>query len=308
MVFLCAVPLLSWAAAPGGQDSRKEARAQSRTSDIVFQGKFFCSLVRGVVLPFRGTVLETKASTGQAVSEGDILARYELSREAREQIRRRMSSSQISELQVREAQAERAIAALGVRQRELGRLAAENLAPAAGPAQAKRELGLLKQELAGIQDRIRQEKALLDGELALLRHQLCVPVSTGGTPTEATLSAPIGGHVIWVHPDFRMRAELPAGTHAFTVGVMDPMVLKAHVHEIEAMQLAPGDPAEITLESIPGEKFEGTISRISWAPATPGLEQPSFYEVELTVANPRLVIRDGLKGQATVRNTQMRSR
>jgi len=300
---LCAGPRPLHASSAWGQDALRQDHARVQAPDIVFQGKFVCSLVRRVILPFQGTFREVRASIGQAVAEGEILARYDLSRDTLAQLRRRAGSSQIGELRIREAQTERAIAAMGPRQRELDRLSSENMAPATAAAQGKRELALLGQELTAIRERMRQEKTLSEEELALLSHQLSVPVTAAQVPATASLLAPIRGHVIWVHPDTRKGAEQAAGTPAFNVGLMDPMLFKAHIHEIEAMRLSLGDRAEITLESLPEEKLEGVISRISWTSVTPNLDQPSFYEVELTVPNPRLSIRDGLKGQAAVRKT-----
>jgi membrane fusion protein, macrolide-specific efflux system len=286
--------------ASGDKVPSKGELVQAQASDIVFQGKFFCSLVRRVVMPFQGTIREIRATSGQPVTEGEVLVRYDLAEEAVAQLRRRVSPAQVGELQMRLAQTERSLAALESRERETRRLAAENMAPAEVLTQVKRELELLADERDAIRNRLQQEKAILKGELTLLNHQLSVPTSSDRIPSQASLVAPVRGHVIWVHPDLKKGAELAAGTPACTVGVMDPMLMKAQVHEIEAMQLSVGSRAEITLESLP-DRFEGVISQISWAPATPGPEQPSFYEVELTVPNPRFSIRDGLKGQALIR-------
>jgi hypothetical protein len=57
----------------------------------------------------------------------------------------------------------------------------------------------------------------------------------------------------------------------------------------------------VTLEALPGKKFQGKVSRISWSSLTPGLEQPAYYDVELTVPNPGLELKDGLKAQIIFR-------
>jgi hypothetical protein len=88
---------------------------------------------------------------------------------------------------------------------------------------------------------------------------------------------------------------------------MDPMLIRAQVYELEALQLNLGEAAEVTVESLPGRNFEAQVSRVSWAPVPPpvwvpaGQEQPSYYEVELTVPNPDLVLKEGLKGRITLR-------
>lgn len=281
---------------------------QSGPTDIVFQGKITCSLVRQVIIPFPGIIKETGVRCGQPVAEGEVLAQYHLTREAVAQIRRRISPTQISELETRLAETERRLLALGSKRREIQQLTQENMAPAQSLAQLDQEIQLLKRERTAIQERMQQEKGLAKDDLALLKHQLAVPVEADRTPVPGSLKAPIAGHVIWVHSDLKQGAELGIGTPCFAIGVMDPMIMRAQVHEIEAMQLSLGRRAEIFLESMPERKVEGTLSRLSWTPATPGLEQPSFYEIELTVPNPGPFIRDGLKGQAVIKTTQDKDR
>jgi len=90
----------------------------------------------------------------------------------------------------------------------------------------------------------------------------------------------------------------------FQVGVMNPMLVRAQAFEIEALQIKSGEIAEVTLESLPGRKFQGEVSRISWASQTPGLEQPAYYEVELKVPNPEMELKDGLKAHIVFRKNR----
>jgi hypothetical protein len=73
------------------------------------------------------------------------------------------------------------------------------------------------------------------------------------------------------------------------------MVIRAQVHEIEAMRIGLGDEADFSLESIPDRTLRAKISRISWTSLTP-MESPSYYEVELEVPNHDYVLREGLRG------------
>jgi len=291
-------------ASPGEESTRTTDPAQAKTAKIVFQGKFHCSLVRQVIMPFQGTIREFKVRCGQPVKEGDILARYELAKESILQIRRRVTHGQISELEMRLAEVEKNLVTIGSKRREMRQLTGEHLAPAQSLDQIEQESQFLEKERTAILDRIRQERGLANDDMALLKHQLAMQIEAGRIPAVVPLLAPISGHIILVHPDLKEGAELPAGTPAFAVGVMDPMIMKAQVHEIEAMRLSLGDRADILLESMPDLKNVGTISRISWTPKTPGPEQPSFYEIELTVSNPQLAIRDGLKGEATIQKSK----
>ncbi len=303
-------PACSWlsplclAASAGEQNVRETGRANPEPTDIVFQGKFSCSLVRQVLMPFQGIIREVMVRCGQPVTEGKILARYQLAKEFIGPIRRRVSPPQINDLEMRLAEVERNLAVLRNKQREVRQLAVENMAPGLSLGQVEEELQLLGKQRSVIQEHLRQEKGAANDDIALLEQQLGQErIDANSIPAVGSLVARVSGHVIWEHPDLRNGAELPAGTQSFIIGVMDPMLLRAQVHEIEAMRLSVGDRAEISLESVPGRKVEGTITRISWASKAPGVEQPTFYEVELTVSNRDLSIRDGLKGEAVIRKT-----
>jgi multidrug efflux pump subunit AcrA (membrane-fusion protein) len=102
----------------------------------------------------------------------------------------------------------------------------------------------------------------------------------------------------------RESAELPPLPAAFQVGVMDPMLLRAQAFEIEALQVRVGQPAEVTLDALPGRKFQAKVSRISWSSTTITPDQPAYYEVELTVPNPDLDLKEGLKARIVLRKSE----
>jgi hypothetical protein len=85
---------------------------------------------------------------------------------------------------------------------------------------------------------------------------------------------------------------------------MDPMLVRAQAFEIEALQVTQGDMAEVSLESQPERKFKGTLSRLAWAPLTSGLDQPSYYEMEISVPNPDLFFKEGLKARVVFRKSR----
>jgi hypothetical protein len=136
---------------------------------------------------------------------------------------------------------------------------------------------------------------------------LGVSFKSGQVPKEGVLVAPIDGHVVWMHPELRQGAQLGGGMPVLMVGVMDPMLLRAQVHEIEALKLQVGDKADITIESLPGQKFNAHISRLPWAPPVITLEHPTYYDVEFKVENPDLVLKEGLKATIEVRQPAERN-
>ncbi len=269
--------------------------------EISFNGKVFCSLKRRVDLPFRGIITSLLVRSGERVQSGQILARYRLSAESLPLIRQRLAPPQISETEIKLAETERALVPLQAKKQEVTKLLQQKLAPPQSLEQINRDLRLMEQERAVLQAHLRQVRQAQRDDLALLKKQLGTAVSSGLLPSEVTLTAPIDGHIIWVSPELREGAELDPTPGVFQVGVMDPMVVRAQAFEIEALQIKPGETAEVTLESLPGRKFQGEVVRISWASQTTGLEQPAYYDVELKVPNPELDLKDGLKAQIVFR-------
>jgi multidrug resistance efflux pump len=110
----------------------------------------------------------------------------------------------------------------------------------------------------------------------------------------------VDGYVLWINPDLRKGVKLNRDTDLFQVGILDPIVIRAQVHEIEAVRLKLGDKAKVTFDSMPGKEFTATVSRIPWAPLPTSLQQPSYYEIELTLPNPDMSLKEGLKGTVTI--------
>lgn len=272
--------------------------------EIRFNGKVFCALKRRVDLPFRGVITSLLVRSGERVESGQVLARYRLSAESLPLIRQRLAPPQISDSEIKLAETERTLAPLQAKKQELTKLLQKKLAPPQSLEQVNRDLQLVEQERAALQIRLRQDRQAHRDDMALLKKQLGNGVSSGEISPEATLTAPIGGYLIWINPEVREGAELDPTPGVFQVGVMDPMLVRAQAFEIEALQIKPGETAEVTLESLPGRKFQGEVSRISWASQTPGLEQPAYYDVELKVPNPEMELKDGLKAQIVFRKNR----
>lgn len=287
--------------AAGERKVAAPAPVEPKVSEISFMGKFSCPLKRQVVLLFKGIITSLQVQVGQQVKAGDVLAHYRLTPEATMQLRRRLSPPQIKDLEMRLADVQGALDRAAAKRRETIQLAAKKLAAEQALAQAEKEWNLLVKQRNAVQANLQQEQELASEDLQILKKEMGTSLSSGHLLKEAALKAPINGYVIFEHPDLREGAELGANTVAFQVGVMDPLVVKAQVHEMESLQLRVGDQAEIFPESLPGRKFEARISRLSWVPLRPGLEQPSYYEAEVQVPNPDLTLKEGMKVRIVVR-------
>jgi multidrug efflux pump subunit AcrA (membrane-fusion protein) len=264
-------------------------------SEIVFNGKLFCSLKRLVNLPFKGTITSLRVTTGQRVKAGEILATYKLAPEAVLEIQKRLFPPQISETESKLADLNQNLVPLRSKQRELTHLAQHKLAPPQSLAQSDQQLKFMKEQKGTLQTQLQQNRKLARQDREVLSQLLGTSLKSGRVPHEVSLKAPISGYVIQVNPQVRVGAELSPLPAAFEVGVMNPMVVRAQAFEIEAMKIKVGDRAKVTLASLPGQKFSAVVSRISWSPITSKIDQPSYYEVELKVPNPNLALREGLK-------------
>ena len=301
LAILTGVPAL--AKDKGGQEAPAPA-ITTPEPEISFNGKVFCSLKRLVDLPFKAVITSVLVRSGESVAPGQALARFRLAPEAVLLIQQRLSPPQISDTAVRLAETERNLDAAVTKQQELAKLAVKKLASPQSLEQANHDLQQLTRERTELQTFLRQLRLSAQDDLAVLKSQLGNGVKPGEIPPEGILRAPIGGYIIWIQPELREGAQLEPTPGVFQVGVMNPMLVRAQAFEIEALQIKTGETAEINLESLPGRKFQGQVSRISWSSLTPGLDQPAYYDVELEVANPEMDLKDGLKAQIIFRKTQ----
>jgi multidrug efflux pump subunit AcrA (membrane-fusion protein) len=306
LITVQAWPKTEKAAKPGAPPTAPVAAPVAPVAgpEITFNGKVFCSLKRRVDLPFKGTITSILVHSGEQVKPGQVLARFRLAPESMALIRQRLSPPQIVETQVRLANLERTLGPLQSKKRELTSLVENKLAPAQSLEEVKRNIRLVNQERAALQSRLHHDKQLAQDDRKVLQNLLGQEISPDRIPHEAALLAPIGGYIIWVSPILQEGAMLEPTPGVFQVGVMDPMLVRAQAFEIEALQIKPGETAEVTFESIPNQKFQGRVSRISWSSLTPGLEQPAYYDVELKVPNPGLLLKDGLKAQIMFRKSR----
>ena len=276
----------------------------SGESEIIFNAKLFCSLKRHVDLPFKGIITSLRAHSGQRVEKGEILATYRLAPEARMAIQQRLSPPQISDMEMRRLEMDRALVPMVNKQQELTLLVQKKLAPTQSLAQINQEIAFLRKGKATLGENLQKarQQAQQDGEV--LSNLLGTALKSGQVPQEGSLKAPISGYVIGVNPEMREGAELPPLPGAFIVGVMDPMLLRAQAFEIEALQVKIGQKAEVTLDALPGRKFQATVSRVAWSSIATGPDQPAYYEVELKVPNPDLDLKEGLKARVVLRKSE----
>jgi multidrug resistance efflux pump len=269
-------------------------------SDQTFIGKFVCYLKRPVMLPVAADIISLNVQPGQKVKEGENLGRYHITPEAQASLRERLMTIQINDMRSRMAEIDNGLNTLENKKDTVIQLSKQNLAPLHMLKQVNEEIQKLRKQRALLTDGLGQVERGNKCVETLLRKQLGVPIKPGHVPQEGVLVAPIDGHVLWMHPDLRPGALINGGTPVMMIGVMNPMLLRALVYESDALKLKVGEEAVITLESLPGRKFTARVSRLPWAPPAVSLEHPTYYEVEFQVANPDLILKEGMKATVTM--------
>jgi multidrug efflux pump subunit AcrA (membrane-fusion protein) len=295
---------------PGAGYAQKAAPPQpppakaSWDKEIIFNGKIYCSLTRRIDLPFKGVITAIRVHSGEQVKAGQVLATYRLAPESILAIQGRLAPPAISDTKVKLEEVERSLVPLNSQHRELSQLVPKKLATPQSLAQVNQSRGVLQREKTTLQESLDQNLLLAKQDRRVLTQLLGTSLAGDKVPREVSLKSPIAGHVIWINPLLRVGAELNPLPAAFQVGVMNPMVVRGQAFEIEALKIKIGDSAEITLDSLPGRKFQAKVSRVSWSSTTTGLETPAYYEVELTVPNPDLVLKDGLKARIVLHQSK----
>jgi multidrug efflux pump subunit AcrA (membrane-fusion protein) len=164
-----------------------------------------------------------------------------------------------------------------------------------------RDIAVLRLNQRVLEDRLKLEREENQGELTLAKAKFGLQARPGHLPSEVNLQSPGAGYVLWINPDLKPGVYLDKKTKLFEVGTMNPLLIKALVHEMLIPKLRVGDKAEVSFESLPGKTYTATISRIPMTTEQTETQLPSHFEVQLTMPNPDLFLKEGLRAQVQVR-------
>ncbi len=257
-------------------------------------GKLSCSLKRVVLLPYAAEITALAVTPGQAVQAGQELGRFRLTPEAVQALRRRLAPPRVPELEAQLAQLDKDLTAAEARWHTIRTLAQEKLASPRELAETERAVQSLRRSRSALAHSLGEERRLVQEERRLVAQQLGVALPAAGIPTEGRLLAPISGHVLWLHSELRVGAELKGGEPVLHLGVLDPMLLRARVHERDLPALSPGVEARVAVDTFPQRTFTARLSRLPWS-APAAMEEPAYFEAEFLLPNPDLALKEGLK-------------
>lgn len=271
-----------------------------RPSEVQFTGKLYSPVKFSVLMPFPALLQEISAKIGQQVKTGQDMARYELRQEVYMDEKNKLSTANIKELEYRLAQVDVELDKLSAKHRELEVMTKRNMASQQSISQNEKEIEAARKEKTSIQEQLNLARDVYSDRMILAKERFGRDAGSGNVPKAGYLRSPIDGYVMWINSEARQGVLLDKDTPIFQVGTLDPMLIRAQVHEIEVNKIAEGNMATVIFDAIPGREFSAKVSRIPWTPLPANLQQPSYYEIELTIPNPDHTLREGLKGQVTV--------
>jgi len=201
----------------------------------------------GQVRPLaRGRLDDVAVRVGDRVGKGQVLAHYD--------------NIEAGEVGAQYVSAQAEVARLNVELAALSKQTArkKDLLEAGAVAQKDYELSLAEQQ--GMEQRIRSQQGVVAGLAARLKRFGVAPGDAQGGLT-ATLVAPFDGLVIKVNASPGKVVE-PAD-ELFTIADLSQVWVQAEVYEKDLGRVRVGQPAAITVDTYPGERFMGRVTYIA---------------------------------------------
>lgn len=204
-----------------------------------------------------GTLADLKADHGDLVKAGQVLAALDSS-EQQNRVAKAVANKEKAKanLQLARANLQKARTNLALKQQnnrrrqallKRGVLAAEAAEEAQAAAEnAGAELALAEAEVTAANAALKDAEAQIGVDKVLL--------------AQHALAAPYDAMVIGRHKE--LGTALPAGEPVFTLADPCTVWVRAFVDESRAGHLAVGQPAEVRLRSLPGQRFAGKVVRI----------------------------------------------
>jgi hypothetical protein len=245
-------------------------------------------------------IIQAPLKVGDKVDEDQILITYEMPLENLMAEKEALSRAELDHVEHGLAIVESQLAQLRQQQADLENQATEKtVAPIVVRMGAKEIDALLLQRdyLKGEQELAQQR---YDNAVIIAKSKYGKNQDVHKLPRVGYIRSPSSGYVLWTN--FRLVPGMAFTKQAslITIGRLDPMIIRASVHEIAAQKLKVGDPVSIVFHAMPGQTFRTTISKVDYVAQPAMLQQPSFYQIEMTLPNPDLRIKEGMRCDVTV--------
>ncbi|MET0400938.1 MAG: efflux RND transporter periplasmic adaptor subunit [Cystobacter sp.] len=233
---------------PSVEAQTTKVRRGGITRTITGAGKVQAATTVKISSNLSGDLIELKVKEGERVTKGQVLGRIDARRyEAAAKQAQAAQSAARSDVQVIQVDVDRFNQELG-RVQELVR---KELASSAELDQAKAARDAAVGRMTAATQRLSQASAVYEEQSNNL--------------AQATLRSPIDGNVIEMSREVgeRVRGSDLSEDVVMTIAALNVMEVKFEVGEHEVVHLKPGQPAEITVDALEGESYEGAVVDIA---------------------------------------------
>jgi len=225
-----------------------KVRKGTITRTITGAGKVQAATTVKISSNLSGDLVELAVKDGERVAKGQVLGKIDRRRfEATLNQARAAQSAAKSDIQVSEVEAQRSAADYG----RVEGLVAKGLASAAELEQSRAAKETAEARLAGARQRYEQASAVYD--------------EAANNLSKTTLVSPIDGNVIELSREVgeRVRGSDFSEDVVMTIAALNAMEVKIEVGEHEVVHLKAGQPAEVTVDALEGESFQGSVVEIA---------------------------------------------
>ncbi|HVG61925.1 MAG TPA: efflux RND transporter periplasmic adaptor subunit [Hyalangium sp.] len=225
-----------------------KARKGTITRTITGAGKVQAATTVKISSNLSGDLIELAVKDGDRVVKGQVLGKIDRRRfEAAVNQARASQSAAKSEIQVSEVEAQRTVAEYG----RVEGLVAKGLASNAELEQARAAKETAEARLQGARQRHEQATAVYDEAASNLAN--------------TTLVSPIDGNVIELSREVgeRVRGSDFSEDVVMTIAALNVMEVRIEVGEHEVVHLKSSQPAEVSVDALEGESFQGSVVEIA---------------------------------------------
>jgi len=245
-------------------------------------------------------ILKAPLEVGQHVSEEQILITYEMPLENLVAEKEALSKGKVNEREHTLAMVEQQLASFRQKQADLDNQAASQSVAPIDVRTNSREIEALLLQREYILEELELARQRYDNAVVIAQSKYGLDVDVNKLPRLGHVRSPMDGYILWVNSSLVPGMAFTKQASLVSVGRIDPMVIRASVHEIAVQKLKVGDKATVVFHSIPGETFETAISKVNFVALPAMMQQPSFYEIELMLPNPEKRIKEGMRCDVTV--------
>lgn len=273
------------------------ARANADDVSTILTGKVVPTVIRSVSMPFNAIVEKTLVKPGDPVEDGTPLLLFRLQDEAERMLQREVTiGAGTEELNGQILDLQRQLAAVSAERNKTRQLVSSGLGSRQALKRLEETVSSLQSKISLLRSTIGKNEKNFKARLKELEEYFGAPVKEGeALPSELALTSPIKGYVLSLAPALNPGQLISAGSSPVQVGQLNPVLIQVPVYEAEINYIKVGDAANVEIPSLNNRVFKGTVSEISWISTDMSVANPSYYTVELTVANPDLLLKPGFK-------------